>query len=63
MRSGVSWAQRIRRKNFKGFMLSSCWGGGVAGGDIGKQSGGSGLEGGEGQKKEGKKNRLVHFGS
>ena len=59
MRSGMSWAQRIRRKNFKGFMLSSCWGGG----DVGKQSRGSGLEGGEGQKKEGKKNRLVHFGS
>ena len=32
MRSGVSWAQRIRRKNFKGFMLSSCWGGGGGGG-------------------------------
>ena len=37
--------------NFKGFRLSSCWGGG---GVVGEQSGGSGLEGGEGQKKEGK---------
>ena len=40
MGSGMSWAQR--RKNFKGFMLSSCWGRG----DVGKQSRGSGLEGG-----------------
>ena len=52
MRSGVSGAQRIKRKNFKGFMLSSCWGRGRR---WGEQSEGSGLEGGEGQKKEGKK--------